>query len=691
LKNIFFTALFIPVMFLSGCQTIVLSLSNHETYSLEREGDVWRINHDSEYYRYFNKIQQTYSLLLKDAKDPEEIRRLYIERDLLIARRRLEHMADPRLVKEVVNATKRGLGTNPTGHLFRMNDVENVPRQKFTPADPSTYTYKDATPAFWYASSDAITSIIQFDRQLKKRGVALIAVPVPNAVQLYTHMLHPDIHLEDVIWHPWAQMIVKLLENDVEVIDLLDLYKAYNGDNTALNYIDHHWGEAGMDIVSWELAQRLKRFKFDDQYYLDPAFIKKVPITVDTPAMIPHWDHIDVNFIAGSMPYNPKYQTVRITYKDQIIHPVRSFEDSPVLLMGDSFLPHAEATSSGIYAHFAYHTRIIPAAFSRDAGTCDAPETYRRSVAGQGKEPKVVIWEMYGSIFSETSQQNNWKVVNMPDPVNAPSDPARRTMINDRPVMAQEGLTVTPDRKLEWVAGEAIQVSEIPKLKKLDYPDALYAYKVRVTDKLSSRLKTGDIIVVYSQFMEQFKIKEEKILKKGDKAYFYLEKWTPAAQKTEKIGTMQLVDDLEDYESDIYFNHFQSAHPNTQLTKLNKTYLEKGAAADGAVDKDGNPVESLAFKLDRMGLIESIKIGLRHDKAKPALFAIETSLDGKNWFSLYQCRSTGGDRDVKVITLESAHPALYVRLTGPAVKKEIAFDNTPNNPGDFSGIEIYGY
>src|SRR4030042_1916920 len=106
LKNIHCYVLCVLVMALTGCNTITLSLCEPETYSLERDKDaVWQINHVSEYYEYFNKIQQTYYLLLKDAKDPEEIRRLYLERDLKIAKKRLEYMADPRLVKEVIRAT----------------------------------------------------------------------------------------------------------------------------------------------------------------------------------------------------------------------------------------------------------------------------------------------------------------------------------------------------------------------------------------------------------------------------------------------------------------------------------------------------------------------------------------------------------------------------------------------------------
>ncbi len=688
MKYIACAVLVICIMSVAGCSTTPPpALAEPETYSLERVGDAyWHVNHESEYYRYFNKVQATYHLLLQQAKDPAEQRRLYIERDLKIAEKRLQYMADTRLVKEVIGATKRVDGTNPTGHIFRLRDVEHVPRQDFTPSDPAHYTYKEIKPLLGYAGSDAMTAIIEFDRQLKKRGVSLIVVPVPNASQLYAHKLSQGIRLEDVIWHPWAQMIAKLLQYDVEVIDLLDLYKTYSGDNTTINYVDHHWGQAGLDIVGWELGQRLKRFRFAERYYLDPASFRRVPITVNTPALIPHWDKLSMSYIASHMPYSPTYQRVSITYKNRKIEPVGSFEDSPVLLMGDSFIPHASDTSSGIYAHLAYYARIVPAAISQDAGAAEPPNWYRMYVAGKGKEPQVVIWEIYGSTFEGVTDQDAWKVVTMPAPAAASSDSTAGTAVTEPVSESKNGLTVAPQRKLEWIGGEVTGVSRIPDVKKLDYPDALYAYHVKVTDKLSSGLEKGKTVVVYGQFMENFKIDKNAILKKGDQLDFYLEKWIPATRETAKIGTMQVVDDLEDYDSDVYFDHFHAALKTTRLAGLEKTYLEKDA-----VDKDGKPLEALTFRLGKTRLVESIRVKLRRRNSEPVQFSVETSLDGKNWFSLYACRVAGGGDDEQVIAFDSDHPASYLRLTGPAVKKAIAFDKTKNATGGFSGVEIYGY
>lgn len=517
-------------------------LPPQEEYSLEQKDEAyWQIQHDSDYYSYFNEIHESYYKLIRETQDPEEIRRLYMERDLKIAQRRQQNLADADLVKEVVGGTSAVQGTNPTGHLFRMNDVGRIPHQRFSPSDPANYQYEKVEFAGMSKVADSMTAIIQFDRQLKERGINLIVVPVPNSSQLYAHRLEKKIKLEEVVWHPWAYMISGLLENDVEVLDLLDLYKTYSGDNTTLNYIDHHWGQAGLDIAGWELAQRLKRYHFDDYPYLDPQFLTKEPITVTTPALIPHWDDITVSYIKEHMPYSPVYERDQILYKGEHINETPSFEDTPVLIMGDSFIPHAADSSAGIYAHLAYYSGIIPAAFSRDAGAAEPPEFFRKNVAGQGREPKVVIWEIYGSAMGEITHLNDWRVVKITEP---PRDV----------YTVQE--TENTAAGAFWVQGEVLGVSPIPSsTDSMDYPDALYAYNLKILEGGDSGLAAGETVLIYSQFMEGFQKLDENIVVPGDTGRFKLEAWSSAVKNVEKIGTMQLIDDLEDYLSDIYFVH----------------------------------------------------------------------------------------------------------------------------------------
>jgi len=519
------------------------SLPPQEEYSLEQKKEAyWQIHHDSDYYQYFNEIHKQYYEMIQETEDPEELRRLYMERDLKIAQKRQEFMADTDLVKKVVGGTASVQGTNPTGHLFRMNDVYRIPNQRFSPSDPANYQYEKVEFSGMSKVADSMTAIIQFDRQLKERGISLIVVPVPNSSQLYAHRLDEGIKLEEVVWHPWAYMISGLLENDVEVLDLLDLYKTYSGDNTAVNYIDHHWGQAGLDIVGWELAQRLKRYHFDDYQYLNPRFLTKKPITVPTPALIPHWDDITVSYIKEHMPYSPVYERDQILYRGDHINERPSFEDTPVLIMGDSFIPHAAESSSGIYAHLAYYSGIVPAAFSQDAGAAEPPEFFRRYVAGKGREPKVVIWEIYGSAMGEITHLNDWRVVKITEPPVSVFSEQKRTDITS------EGTY--------WVRGEVVGVSQIPANNdSMDYPDALYAYNLKVLDGGNSGLSAGDTLLVYSQYMKDFENIDENIVVQGDTGRFKLESWSSATQNVENIGTMQLIDDLEDYVSDIYFAH----------------------------------------------------------------------------------------------------------------------------------------
>ncbi len=552
-KNI--SGIFICLIILSNCTSISKPLEarpKQEKHSLLRaDQGGWRIEHTSAYYQFFNQVHANYDLLLEQTEDPEEIRRLYIERDLIVARERLKYMADEELVSQVIGQSKSKYGTNATGHIFRLNDVYAVPRQRFTPPYPEDYTFEKLNPRLGPKYTDAITAIIQFDLQLKERGVQLIVVPVPNSSQVYAHQLHENIRLEEVIWRPWAHMIVKLLEYDVEVLDLLDLYKTYSGDNTVLNYIDHHWGMAGLDIVGQELARRFKRIPFDPKDYIDRAEITRRPIQVPMPALIPYWDKLPEGWIRTEMGIPSKYDTEQIRYKGKNIYPVANSQKSPVLIMGDSFIPHLAEESAGIYAHLAYHTGIIPAAISRDAGAAKPPEWYRQSVAGNEVEPKVVIWQIYGSAFSERNDQNDWKVVNMPAPVSPASGRAS--------ALEGEHKDTAITRKPNWVNAKVVGLTPIPELKTMSsYPDALYAYQIEVLESVSGSLKSGQRLLVYSQFLKDYQLIEKNILSLGQNYTFYLEELAAVQAVDRRIATMQLLDSLDDYESPVFFARFIS-------------------------------------------------------------------------------------------------------------------------------------
>ncbi|MBN2509247.1 MAG: hypothetical protein JXB03_03180 [Spirochaetales bacterium] len=623
-----------------------------ETYSLERvDGELWQIHKESAYYDHFNGIHQAYRLLIDAAGDPAEKRRLFLERDLMIARERLNYMADEQLVKEVVGGTEGALGTNASKHLFRLQDVHHVPRQNFTPPDPENYVYEEVSPRFGSKMSDAITAIISFDRQLKKRGVQLIVVPVPNSSQVYAHQLHNDIDLEEVIWHPWAHMIVKLLEHDVEVLDLLDLYKAYSGDNTTLNYIDHHWGQAGLDIVGMELGQRFERFSFDEKYYIDPQKLKRSPISVSMPALIPHWDRLDAGYIRSRMGLGTQYETVRITYNGDVIDPVFSFEDSPVAIMGDSFIPHLAETSSGIYAHLAYHTRVIPYAMSQNAAAAKPPSWYMRTIAGQGKEPAVVIWEIYGSAFNQYTSQNDWHVVKMPEPDESLSVQKGAVAKTD-----QTGKhALKPLRDLSWVEGDVLKVSYLPKREDLStYPDALYAFQLRVTKGTPSGPSPGETIVVYRQFLKDYETITENIHAAGDRMGLYLEGWTSVGRSDRYISTMQLIDDLDDFESELYFGHYAADASGMTLSEVKPSSTVFGKSKDGA--------SILTLSFASPVLLKSI--GGVSLKDKDLDFTLATSIDGNEWIAACECNIPSGNGKKEFLMFDSLHPAKFVRFIG---------------------------
>ena len=57
--------------------------------------------------------------------------------------------------------------------------------------------------------------------------------------------------------------LIELIENDVEVLDFGDAFKAYKGKGRLLGPYDHHFDAAGIEIIATELGRRIRsRYDF---------------------------------------------------------------------------------------------------------------------------------------------------------------------------------------------------------------------------------------------------------------------------------------------------------------------------------------------------------------------------------------------------------------------------------------------
>lgn len=108
-----------------------------------------------------------------------------------------------------------------------------------------------------------IAAYVQFKKDLEARGVDLIVVPAPPDVAVYLSQFVPGVTPRTEVWPGWTQMQLELLDQDIEVLDLLDEFRA-----DATNPIpvlfpnDGHTGSQGRRIMGRALAERLQRYDF---------------------------------------------------------------------------------------------------------------------------------------------------------------------------------------------------------------------------------------------------------------------------------------------------------------------------------------------------------------------------------------------------------------------------------------------
>ena len=110
---------------------------------------------------------------------------------------------------------------------------------------------------------NAFDALVTFSKDLKARGVDLMVVPYPTHAEVYGYRLYKDGKPGDELWPGKVEGLIKLIENDVEVIECGDAFKAYEGNGRLMGPFDHHFDSAGIEILAAELGRFARRLKLD--------------------------------------------------------------------------------------------------------------------------------------------------------------------------------------------------------------------------------------------------------------------------------------------------------------------------------------------------------------------------------------------------------------------------------------------
>ncbi len=261
---------------------------------------------------------------------------------------------------------------------------------------------------------DPLPAIIDFQRQLKARGVKLVFVPVPAKAAVYPEKIAPRIRPgPDGQWprlDPHHHRFLRMLgEKGVDVVDLLPTFLSRReNDGPLYCRTDSHWTSRASQLAAQLIAQRLR---------LNPSM---------THAQRRQYVGRTVSIrIAGDLgrmqePERPPQESLDLITVSETVdgaaRPPGTWPESPVLLIGDSHTlvfhdPSLHAQGAGLPDHLALELGFPVDLVGIRGSGANAPRiALMRRGTMSGKQ--IVIWCLSTRELTESS--SGWRKVPLP-------------------------------------------------------------------------------------------------------------------------------------------------------------------------------------------------------------------------------------------------------------------------------------
>jgi acetyltransferase AlgX (SGNH hydrolase-like protein) len=253
--------------------------------------------------------------------------------------------------------------------------------------------------------ADPVPAILDFQQQLKARGIELLVVPVPPKAAIYPEKIVPGFDVRTTDPAPVLHRFYDELRGaGIDVLDLSALF-IQNRDNprgAVFCRTDSHWSGIGCVLAAQAIAGRV-RSKLPQpatpkEYASD---WKEVSVSGDLDGLVSHEIH-------KPGPEKIAVQSVSERGNGAVVEPDAN---SPLLLLGDSHtLVYHDflAERAGLLDQLALQLSFAPDLIgTRGSGATPVRlQLYRRSVkdAGYLAKKKVVVWCFAAREFSEATE-----------------------------------------------------------------------------------------------------------------------------------------------------------------------------------------------------------------------------------------------------------------------------------------------
>jgi hypothetical protein len=187
--------------------------------------------------------------------------------------------------------------------------------------------------------------VVAAERWLRKQGIDLIFVPVPKMTEVYIdHFIDPS-PADGVIAPHIRKTLLDLLQEDVEVVDGLTLFRDVRDTDTEYLYnaADTHWAPRGMRVMAKEIANRIERYNFGARARYGLPIVRAKPgiylveDIVGRVGGINHWSLLSKDQQKRAATGQAMKQAEVLTMDGK---PPPDDPTSPVLVIGHSYVPN---------------------------------------------------------------------------------------------------------------------------------------------------------------------------------------------------------------------------------------------------------------------------------------------------------------------------------------------------------------
>ena len=289
-----------------------------------------------------------------------------------------------------------GWVTKSSLQLFRLLNPDLFPARKSAPLDPL---------------AQAVDAIVDTQRQLARRGIDLLIVPIPSRMSVYPEALAevevgPDFHG----FAPGLDRFhARLRARGVEVLDLLPRLAAERGslaadtDEQVFLRVNGHWSPKGASLASQALAEYVRArpwFAGSDAFPANGERATRLETTRDI------WQATDMQLPAGVEAPTLRFERV-VTATGELA--AGADPTSPVVLWGDSFARIFKSEGADVPRHLHHLLGAPLDVIALDAGGPYASRAAfaRRRQALAGK--RLVIW----TFAARSLLTDQWKPVRL--------------------------------------------------------------------------------------------------------------------------------------------------------------------------------------------------------------------------------------------------------------------------------------